>query len=236
MKSIALLGEFTPTFKPHIATNAAIEHSCADLDVDLDCVWISTEEIDSSLFARFSGVWVTPGSPYKNMTKTLGAIQYAREHDIPCFGTCGGFQHMIIEYARNVLGFRDAEHAEYDPYASDLFVSELACSLAGREMKLNFVEGSRVAQIYGSLTASEEYYCNFGVNPAKVRLLKTGPLHISGSDAEGEIRVIELPAHPFFLGTLFVPQTHSTPEQPHPLINAFISSVANATRISKDLR
>ena len=133
---------------------------------------------------------------------------------------------MILEYGRNVLGFKDAQHAEYDPYASELFISELTCSLAGREMNLNFVEGSKVSQIYGSPSAVEEYYCNFGVNPDKISLLKSGSLRITGSDGEGEIRVIELPDHPFFLGTLFVPQARSAPGRPHPLVNAFLAAVA----------
>ena len=230
MKSIALLGEFTPTFKPHIATNAAIEHSRNMLGISVEGVWVSTQDIDPSLFSRFSGIWVAPGSPYKNMDKTLWAIQYARENNIPCFGTCGGFQHIILEYARNVLGFKDAQHAEYDPYSSDLFISALTCSLAGREMNLNFVEGSQVAEIYGENSAIEEYYCNFGVNPEKIELLKSGSLQITGSDVEGEIRVIELPNHPFFLATLFVPQARSTSNRPHPLVSAFLTAVANTNR------
>lgn len=224
MKSIAVIGEFMPTFKPHISTNAAIEHSCIALNLDVDVVWVSTEDIDSSSFSSFSGIWVAPGSPYKNMEKTLWAIQYAREKHIPCFGTCGGFQHIILEYARNVLDFKDAQHAEYDPYSSELFISALTCSLAGREMSLNFVKNSQVAQIYGSLSATEEYYCNFGVNPEKVPLLKSGVMQITGSDSEGEIRVVELPNHPFFLGTLFVPQAKSTSHNPHPLVNAFLKA------------
>jgi CTP synthase (UTP-ammonia lyase) len=135
-------------------------------------------------------------------------------------------QHLIIEYARNVLGFRDAAHAEYDPYASTLFISALTCSLAGREMALRLVPGSQVAKIYGATTAVERYYCNFGVHPDRVGVLASGPLQIVGSDAEGEVRVVELPGHPFFIGTLFVPQTGSTPERPHPLVSAFLTAVA----------
>ena len=159
------------------------------------------------------------------MELTLWAIRYARENKVPCLGTCGGFQHMVIEYARNVLGFKDAQHAEYDPYATNLFISQLACSLAGREMQLNFVPESQVAAIYGGLSATEHYYCNFGVNPDYIDELKQGPLNISGSDAEGEIRVIEQPDHPFFIGTLFVPQTRSTAEKPHPLVTAFLAAI-----------
>jgi CTP synthase (UTP-ammonia lyase) len=229
-RSIAIIGEYSPTFPPHISTSAAIEHSRSALGVDVHGVWVSTGEIDKTLFERFSGIWVAPGSPYKNMDQTLWAISYARENGVACFGTCGGFQHIIIEYARNVLGFKDAGHAEYDPYASKLFITQLACSLVGRDMKLTFSLGSRVAEIYGGISAIEQYYCNFGVNPDYVSLLQSGSLKITGSDSEGEIRVIELPGHPFFMGTLFVPQTSSTAEQPHPLVTAFMKAVQETAR------
>ncbi|MCF7966273.1 MAG: gamma-glutamyl-gamma-aminobutyrate hydrolase family protein [Methylobacter tundripaludum] len=228
IKAIALLGEYAPTFPPHISTDAAIRHARNLLNVEVTADWVSTEDISPTLFEQYSGIWVAPGSPYKSMELTLSAIRYARENKIPCFGTCGGFQHMVIEYARNVLGFKDAQHAEYDPYASSLFISQLACSLAGREMQLNFAPDSQVATIYGSLSAKERYYCNFGVNPDCIDELKQGPLNVSGADAEGEIRVIEHPDHPFFIGTLFVPQACSTPERPHPLVTAFLEAVVRS--------
>lgn len=228
IKAIALLGEYAPTFPPHISTDAAIRHAWNLLNVEVTADWVSTEDISPTLFEQYSGIWVAPGSPYKSMELTLWAIRYARENKIPCFGTCGGFQHMVIEYARNVLGFKGAQHAEYDPYASDLFISQLACSLSGREMQLNFAPDSQVAAIYGSLSAQEHYYCNFGVNPDCIDELKQGPLNVSGADAEGEIRVIEYPDHPFFIGTLFVPQARSTPERPHPLVTAFLEAVVRS--------
>jgi CTP synthase (UTP-ammonia lyase) len=227
MRYVALLGEFTPTFKPHVATNAAIKHTCAALDLRVEGEWVSTQHIGHSLFSRYAGIWVAPGSPYKNLERTLWAIEHARTNNIPCFGTCGGFQHMVLEYARNVLHFSDAQHAEYDPYASALFITQLACSLAGREMTLQFVAGSKVAKIYGALSAKEEYYCDFGVDPGKAQLLTSGALRVTGSDGEGEIRVIELPEHPFFVGTLYVPQTRSTQAAPHPLVNAFLTVISH---------
>jgi len=229
MIQIALLGEYAPTFPPHVATTRALGHSGDALNVDVAATWLSTATIADDLFRDFDAIWVAPGSPYKSMSRTLAAICYARENGIPCFGTCGGFQHMLLEYARNVLGFQDAQHAEYDPSASNLFISALACSLAGRRMRLRFVPGSRVAAIYGAESAEEEYYCNFGVNPDKVSLLRRSALGISGFDDEGEIRVIELLHHPFFLGTLFVPQLRSTPTSPHPLVTAFVQAVVGVT-------
>src|SRR5919201_3728675 len=190
MTAIAILGEYTLTFAPHPATTAAIAHACARLRVTVDAGWVSTAAVDDGLFERFDALWVAPGSPYKDLELTLWAIRVARERGVPCFGTCGGFQHIVLEYARTVLGFRDAQHAEYDPYASRLFVTRLACSLAGREMRLTFTPGSRVASIYRATAATEEYYCDFGVNPAFVPALAGGPLRVTGADAEGEARVI----------------------------------------------
>jgi CTP synthase (UTP-ammonia lyase) len=225
VKRVAILGDFSPVNGRHLATNAAIQHSSAALGIRMEGEWIATDAMNPSVFERFEGIWIAPGSPYRNMTRVLWAIQYAREQGIPCLGTCGGFQHMVIEYARNVLNIQEAQHAEYEPYASDLFISQLQCSLAGREMRLIFAPGSRVASAYGAFGATEEYYCNFGVNPEKVDLLRSGPLQVTGSDSEGEVRVVELPSHPFFVGTLFVPQTRSTASRPHPLVNAFLSAV-----------
>jgi CTP synthase (UTP-ammonia lyase) len=225
--SIAIIGEYLATYEPHRVTSAAIEHSCAALGLSVDSTWVSTAQLDESIFQNHQAIWVAPGSPYRDMGRTLQAIRHARENEIPCLGTCGGFQHMVIEYARNVLGFQDAQHAEYDPSASELFVSELTCSLAGREMELRFVSDSLVASCYGAQSAVERYYCNFGIHPDRVAALSTGDLRIVGADAEGEIRVIELPDHPFFVGTLYVPQMRSKAGLPHPLINAFATAVSH---------
>jgi CTP synthase (UTP-ammonia lyase) len=184
--------------------------------------WISTADLTVDGLRDFSALWIAPGSPYRSLSNTLAAIRYARERGVPCLGTCGGFQHMILEYARHVLGFMDAQHAEYDPYASELFVTELECSLVGRELVVALQPESRVAGIYGTLEAREQYYCNFGVNPEKVAELQRGALRVTGADAEGDVRVVELADHPFYIGTLFVPQLRSRPERPHPLITAFV--------------
>ena len=228
MIKIGIVGEYAESFKPHLATNAAIEHSRVALEANVSYEWVSTSELDDSFFERLDGLWVAPGSPYQDMLATLRAIKFAREQGVPTLGTCGGFQHIMIEYARNVLGITDAQHAEYDPYASCLFISELACSLAGKEMQLRLTSGSKVAEIYGATVVTEQYYCNFAVNPFYLDQIKRGPLRIVGSDSEGEVRIIEHPDHAFFIGTLFVPQVLSTPDRPHPLVSAFVSACVDS--------
>lgn len=224
---LVLLGEYDPASSLHAATEASIEHSIDPLAGSIEYHWISTADFHPDTLQNVNGLWVAPGSPYKNLEATLVAIRTAREQGIPCLGTCGGFQHMILEYARHVLNFHDAQHAEYDPYASRLFLTRLACSLVGREMQLQFEPGSQVVGYYGARTATENYYCNFGVNPEYVPILQRGPLKVVGHDAEGEIRVIELPGHPFFIGTLFVPQARSTSSQPHPLVTGFVRAIVH---------
>lgn len=225
MKRIAIIAEYDPDYEPHVATERAIRHSAESLELQIEYQWVSTQDISKSLFTEYDALWVGPGSPYKNMDNTLGAIKNAREHDIPLLGTCGGCQHVIIEMARNVLGFKDAQHAEYDPYSSKLFISELSCSLAGREMVIDIVPGSKVAQYYGATKAREKYYCNFGVNPEYIEELRKAPMDIVGSDSEGEIRIIEIAIHRFFVATLFVPQASSTQDNPHPLVTGFLKKV-----------
>src|SRR5262245_60477073 len=101
---------------------AACTHSAVALRVHVAPTWISTADLTVDRLRDFSALWIAPGSPYKSLSNTLAAIRHARECGIPCLGTCGGFQHMILEFARNALGFVDAQHAEYAPYAFMLFV------------------------------------------------------------------------------------------------------------------
>lgn len=223
--SVGVIGEFNLDFPPHIATNAALEHAAAALGVEVEVRWLDTaglQDLPSDELAGHDALWCAPGSPYRSMEGALRAIRLAREADWPFIGTCGGFQHVVIEYARNVLGFQDAQHAEYDPYASELFISELSCSLVGEVMSVRLLPGSRAADLYGQGEVSEQYYCNFGLNPVHQERLDQGGLRVVGIDRDGEARVLELPDRRFYLATLFVPQLSSRPDSPHPLISAYL--------------
>jgi CTP synthase (UTP-ammonia lyase) len=231
--SVALVGEFTPSFPPHAKTDEAIEQMQSLLGFRISAEWISTSALETAVepaLKGFDALWIAPGSPYKSLIGALNAISYAREHDVPLLATCGGCQHVVIEYARNVLGFEDAAHAEYDPYASNLFITPLSCSLVGQTMQVQIEPGSRVEAIYGSRSAFEQYYCNFGLNPEVQQSLHDAGLRIVGRDANGEARILTLPKHRFFVATLFVPQLTSTPDHPHPVIRAFFKTAAGVVR------
>ena len=136
---------------------------------------------------------------------------------------------MLVEYARNVLGAEDAEHAETSPDAADLVVTPLACSLWGQELQVVLVPGSRAAALYGVDSAVEDYFCSYGLSPDYRPRMEESGLRVSGVDQEGEPRIVELDGHPFFVATLFCFQTRSLPEEPHPLVAGF----AEAARQSR---
>jgi CTP synthase (UTP-ammonia lyase) len=235
---IGIAGDYRAHNPTHTATDDALAHAAAHLSVAIEARWLPTDTLAGvdagSLLAECDGVLISPGSPYRSMEGALRAIQYAREADVPLIGTCGGLQHMVIEYARNVLGVADAAHAESDPDASHLFITPLSCSLFGQTMNVTLRPGTRAQAYYGADEALENYYCSFGLNPDCRGDLEAAGLRISGSDADGEPRVFELPDHRFFIGTLFVPQTRSTPAQPHPLITAFVAAASQAAARAGD--
>ena len=113
---IGVLGDFTPEFASHHATNASLQHAAARLGAQVESQWLSTPSLLKSdahkALESCDGLWASPGSPYKSLEGMLKGIEFARRHDWPFFGTCGGFQYALIECARNVLGIADADTAE----------------------------------------------------------------------------------------------------------------------------
>jgi CTP synthase (UTP-ammonia lyase) len=164
------------------------------------------------------------------MEGALRAIRYAREQGVPFLGTCGGFQHALIEYARNVLGLRTADHAESNPYAELPLMVPLTCALVESSGTIILRPGSRSDAIYGRAETVELYHCSFGLNPHYQEQLVAGGLLIAGVDHEGETRMAELPDHPFFVVTLFQPERSSRTGTAHPLIVAYIEAAAAYAR------
>jgi CTP synthase (UTP-ammonia lyase) len=226
---LAIIGDYNDAFRPHKATNEGIEHYTSKYGIQVHFDWIPTDIIEANfdnIISTYSGFWIAPGSPYNSMAGALRIIKYARENNIPTLGTCGGFQHMVIEFARNILGISDAEHAEYDPYSSELVVNPLSCSLSGQTLEIELHERtSKTFRIFGAESIKEKYYCNFGLNLEYQNQLEEKGFKIVGTDVHKEARILELESHPFFIATLFVPQDNSTFEAPHKLVAEFLSTV-----------
>jgi len=228
--SIALVGDYNEQVIAHTAIPRALELANGAIELNVTWSWIETTAIDNDAnnLATFTAIWLVPGSPYKNMDGALAAVRFARETRRPFLGTCGGFQHALIEYARNVCGVHDATHAETEPNGNSLVVTPLLCSLVERNGSISFMPGSQLYSIFKGQKTEEGYHCNYGLNSEwKTRLEKAG-MHFTGFDAEGQVRAFELDMHPFFMGTLFQPERSALRGQQHPLIKAFIEAASKS--------
>lgn len=123
-----------------------------------------------------------------------------------------------------MLAIDNAEHEESAPDAPTLLVSKLASSLVGKTQTIKILPGSLVHRAYGRDEAAEEFACSYGLNPLFQDRFEKSRLKITGVDLDREVRVVELLEHPFYVGTLFLPQISSTPESPHPLITAYLKA------------
>lgn len=223
---LALIGDQDLSITAHQAIPEALSLATSALGIGLDHTWLATDGIDAAALARFDGIWCVPGSPYRDTEGALRAIHHARVNGVPFLGTCGGFQHALLEYARNALGWADAEHGETAPDAGRQVITPLACSLVESIDAVHLEPGSRIARAYGAELAFEGYRCRYGLNPQFEAALLGGPLQASARDATGEVRAVELEGHPFFVATLFQPERAALAGRLPALVAAFARACA----------
>jgi CTP synthase (UTP-ammonia lyase) len=227
---IALVGDFSSSAVAHQAIPLALRLGSERVSVAVTPIWVHTTNLARDgieSLGGYHGIWCVPASPYANMEAALGAIRLARESGRPFLGTCGGFQHALIEYARNVLGLSDVDHAESNPGAERPLVAPLACELVERAGALRLRAGSKLREVYGTDRAEEVYHCRYGLNPCFAADFERSPaVRVGATDPDGDIRAIELVDHPFFVATLFQPERSGLSGVAHPLITAFVAAVA----------
>jgi len=228
MANIGLIGDFDESVPAHRAIPLALRMAAEQVGRAVSFEWVPTDGISSADdVARFDGLWCVPASPYRSMEGALRAIRFARESGRPFLGTCGGFQHAVIEFARNVLGWADAEHAETAPDASRAVIALLECALVETTDTVRLQPGSRIHAAYGSDEAVEGYRCRYGLNPQFAGALVSAGLDVTARDKEGEIRGLELRAHPFFVATLFQPERAALRGECPPLVAAYVRAITS---------
>lgn len=222
---IALVGDYDPQITAHRAIPIALELASKQTGHQIGFQWLATDLItDSAVLNGFDGVWCVPGSPYRNENGALQAIRFAREQRRPFLGTCGGFQHAVLEYARNVMGWADAAHGETAPEAERALLTPLSCALIETIDCLELDADSLIAKAYGRLKVFEGYRCSFGVNPQFERDLLSDRLHAVARDSAGDLRAVELADHPFFVATLFQPERAALEGRVPSLVSAFVEA------------
>jgi CTP synthase (UTP-ammonia lyase) len=232
LPTIGVVGEHKPTYHSHVAIDSAI----ARLPIKVAREWIPTSQLTEGAarrLARIDGLFVAPGD-YEHPDGALAAIEFARETHLPLTGTWGGFQRVLVEYARNVARIPEAGHEEDDPHAETLVVTRLACSLKGEARSVRPVPGTKAASICGTEAFIGHHSCSFGLNPELLPKLEGAGLVVSGYNEDGTVEIVELPDHPYFIATLFQPEEsgNGVPGSAplHPLLLSFANAVADHHR------
>lgn len=238
---IGILGDFNADFRSHRAIDDSLQHAAQKLNMTVESEWLPTSSLAKpdaeKKLETFDGFWASPGSPYKSFDGMLKGIEFARRRDWPFLGTCGGFQYAFIEFARNVLNIKDADTAENNSGSKNVIIYPVSCAvpdrkgdapkLSGLVPGIKLRPGSYLQSFYNKDTVTEEFFCNFEVNPDFEWTTMEAGFPVVARGPQGEIRAIESPTHRFYVATLFQPQLTSTEKNPHPLILAFAQAAAD---------
>jgi CTP synthase (UTP-ammonia lyase) len=216
---VVVLGDRDTRFETH----RAIDHTLTLMPAGVEAAWVGTDQPFTA--ASADAIWCAPGTPYRDEAAAYRAIETARTSAIPLLGTCGGFQYMMVEFARNAAGIADAAHQEADPDAAQPVVAALACSLVGQRRQIRPVAGTRLAELVGDQPFSGFHYCNYGLNPAYRDRLAAAGLVVAAHADDADVEAVELPEHPFYMATLFQPQMETLGSTTlHPLLAALVEA------------
>ena len=238
---IGILGDFDAKSPNLPAVDKALQHAADKLNFRVESQWLPTPSLlepkAEKVLEGYDGIWAAPGSPYKSFDGMLKGIEFARRRDWPFLGTCGGFQYALIECARNVLGIKDADSAENNSGSKNIVIYPVACAmpkrkkgapkLSGPVADIRLRPGSYLHSFYMQDAVTEEFFCNFEVNPEYEWAAMEAGFPVVARGPQGEIRAIESPSHRFYVATLYQPQLASRAENPHPLVIAFVQAAAD---------
>ena len=236
--TIGLVGKYVELQDAYKSINEALFQAATYADHVLDLRYIHSERVtpenvDSQL-RDLDGVIIAPGFGQRGIEGKFTALKWCREHDVPTFGICLGMQCMVIEFARNVLGLKEANSTEMQPHTPDnvidLMEEQKSISNMGGTMRLGAYDcelqpGSRAAKAYGATRVSERHRHRFEFNnDYRDRFEAAGMKCVGENPATHLVEVVELPDHRWFIGTQYHPEYSSTVLSPSPLFMDFIKA------------
>ena len=236
--SVGLVGKYVQLQDAYKSITEAFIHASAELRCKVKVKYVNSEELTAEnigeQLAGLTGILVAPGFGNRGIEGKILAVQYARENKIPFFGICLGMQCAVVEFARNVLGYKDAHSVEIAPTTThpviDMMEEQKNISNMGGTMRLGaypckLVKGSKSYEIYGKEDISERHRHRYEFNNAYLEEFKAAGMMPAGINPDsGLVEIVEIPSHPYFVGSQFHPEYKSTAMHPHPLFVAFVEA------------
>lgn len=241
---IALVGKYVELQDAYKSILESFVHAGAANECRVNVHTIQSEFVDASNVEEKVGgmdaILVAPGFGERGLEGKIQAIKYAREHNVPFFGICLGMQMCVVEFARDVLGLKDAASAEMNPSTPDpvidLMEDQKSTTIKGGTMRLGAYDcqldkNSLAYEIYGKELISERHRHRYEFNGHYLTRMEAAGLKASGRNPEtGLVEIVEIPTHPFFIGVQFHPELKSTPEVPQPIFVAFVKAALDYRR------
>ena len=236
--TIGLVGKYVQLHDAYLSVAEALRHAGFALGAKVDIRWIDsetiTEETQEELLSHLDGILVPGGFGSRGIEGMIQAAQYARENHVPYFGICLGMQIMVMEYARNVLGYADANSSEFAPEGQhnviDLMPDQQGVETKGGTMRLGkypctITPGTKMAECYGTTEIDERHRHRYEFNNAFRAEFEEKGLVIAGTSPDGRlVEAVEIPGRDFHLGAQFHPEFKSRPNRAHPLFKGFIAA------------
>jgi CTP synthase len=235
---ITLVGKYVELQDAYKSIQEAFVHAGAANHCKVNVRTLQSEHVNADNVAELlkgaQGILVAPGFGERGLEGKICAVQYAREHNIPFLGICLGMQMCVVEFARHVLGWADAISAEVNPNSAHpvicMMEEQKKTTMKGGTMRLGAYDchlepGSLAAKLYGKTDIRERHRHRYEFNSEYLAQFEAAGLKATGHNPDtGLVEVVELPSHPFFIGSQFHPEYKSTPENPHPLFNGLVQA------------
>ncbi len=236
--NIALVGKYVELQDAYKSILESFVHAGAANECKVNVHSIHSEFLDYSnieeKLGKMDGILVAPGFGERGIEGKILAVKYAREHNVPFFGICLGMQMCVVEFARDVLGLKEAISTEVNPSTPypviDLMEDQKSTTIKGGTMRLGAYScklepGSLAARIYGTDMISERHRHRYEFNNEYLQMVEAAGMKATGKNPDtGLVEIVEIPSHPFFIGVQFHPELKSTPEHPQPIFVAFVKA------------
>jgi CTP synthase len=235
---IALVGKYVELHDAYMSVRESLKHAALALGIEIEIEWLHATDLEKGkgwdLLKNTNGILVPGGFGSRGIEGKIQAAKYARENKVPYLGLCLGMQLMCVEFARNVLGYEDANSTEFDRTTSnpviDLMIEQRAITDMGGTMRLGLYpcllkEGTKASSAYQLPQVDERHRHRFEFNNAYRNEYESAGMIFSGVSPDNKlVEISELSNHPFMIGSQFHPEFLSRPNRPHPLFLAFLKS------------